>query len=143
MYALGLKVSLYWAPVIISILGIFLLSNTTASALEPITRENRILPYVVSKVITSQFFVHPLEFGILTAATYRLLVSYQAVPFRLAVIITLVWALFNAFLDEFHQSFVSGRASTLSDVGLDATGSILALALVLVLRPYIRFLIPR
>lgn len=47
------------------------------------------------------------------------------------------WAVYSllasvtmAFLDEFHQSFVPSRTSTLRDVALDATGALFSIVLI-------------
>ena len=143
MKSVGAKIALYWGPALFCMLGIFLLSNTTSSTLGQLKREGEFLPNLLTDFVTSQYVVHPTEFGILAILVYRLLVSYPAVPVRLAVMATVVWTVVYGLLDELHQSFVAGRSSTLSDVGLDTGGAVIALALVLLLGRHIRFLIPR
>lgn len=138
MRAHGGKLAFYWVPIFLWMLGIFLLSSTTSSTLGQVKESNEILPMFVSKIITSQYLVHPVEFGMLSVLVYRLLVSYQSLSTRFAVSVALGWAIGYGVLDEVHQSFVAGRASTLTDVGLDSAGAIIALSLVLILAPRIR-----
>ena len=65
---------------------------------------------------------HVIEYAIF----YRFL--YRALPRRpiLVLIISIIYAL----SDEFHQSFVPGRTSKLTDVGFDTLGMIISLQLI-------------
>lgn len=133
----------YWAPVIICMLGIYLVSNATSSTLGQAKESSGILPDFIANVLTSQYFLHPLEFGVLSALIYRLLRSYSAIQVRVAVTGALTWAIAYGVLDEVHQSFVAGRQSTLSDLGLDTAGAITAIALILFMGRYLRPMIPK
>jgi VanZ family protein len=67
---------------------------------------------------------HMLGYGLLTVAFWRGFEWKKKlfwVPFMLAVL--------YAATDEFHQSFVPGRHSSVADVGIDAIGSSVMLAL--------------
>jgi VanZ family protein len=59
------------------------------------------------------------------------LAYFYALPPRLSTGFRWLLALFMAILfslsDEFHQSFVQGRTSTLVDVGIDTVGAAIAL----------------
>ena len=92
----------------------------------------------ILNVITSQYFVHPVEFGVLAALVYRLLASHGALPHRLTLPATMAWAVAYGVVDEIHQSFVPGRSSTLFDVALDLAGATAAVALILALGPAVR-----
>jgi len=61
-----------------------------------------------------------------------------------SILITLIGVILYAASDEFHQSFVPGRTSTVMDVGIDTIGAIIGQALVW-LEPALRkliFLVP-
>ncbi|MCH8826080.1 MAG: VanZ family protein [Chloroflexi bacterium] len=126
----GANIALYWGPVFIWMVGIYLLSNTTLSTLGQIKEGSALLPWYVSKAVTSEYVVHTFEFGVLAVLVYRLLLSIQALRIRSVLLITLAWAVAFGILDEIHQSFVAGRHSSLSDVGLDSAGAFIAVALV-------------
>ncbi len=62
------------------------------------------------------------------------------------VLLSWLLTILYALSDEFHQSFVAGRNSTLVDVGIDAAGSFVALALLIAssrLRSWIGIIFPR
>lgn len=59
------------------------------------------------------------------------LAYYYALPPRLAVgyrwVVALLMAILFALSDEYHQSFVQGRTSSLRDVAIDTIGAAVAL----------------
>lgn len=59
------------------------------------------------------------------------LAYFFALPPRLSTgyrwLLALLMAVLFALSDEFHQSFVEGRTSTLRDVGIDTAGAAIAL----------------
>jgi VanZ family protein len=117
---------LYWMPAIVWIGLIFLLSNTPSSGIDEVKKGPlALLPPTVASVATSSLLVHPLEFGVLAVLIYRLLASYKSLALRYVIIFTLLVTIGYGALDEFHQSFVQGRSSTLADVGLDTIGAII------------------
>lgn len=64
---------------------------------------------------------HVIEFAILflwTAWAVKRVFSNQ----NLVLVVAVMFAIGFAFLDEWHQSFVPGRTSTISDVLLDVKG---------------------
>ncbi len=64
---------------------------------------------------------HMAEYAVLYLLTRR------ALEARGASLTAAAFALFYAMSDEYHQSFVPGRAGLWSDVGIDAAGVLLAL----------------
>lgn len=108
-----------------------MLSNSTSSTIEH-TRESRLsmLPDVVESTATSPHFVHPFEFGVLAVLAFRLLAFYSRISRRFVLLGSLIFAIAYGFSDEFHQSFVSGRESSLLDVGLDSLGAMIGLVTV-------------
>ena len=129
---------LYWIPVVGWMTAIFLLSNSTASTIEGAAGEVRgfvaILPTWMLNVLVSPSFVHPVEFGVLAALFYRLLNSFKPLSLRYIIAGSLVLAIGYGLLDEFHQSFVPGRDSSLTDVAYDTLGVSIGLGVALLWR---------
>lgn len=129
---------LHWIPVVGWMVGIFLLSNSTSSTVEEAAGDIRsfaaILPAWMPNVLTSPAFVHQLEFGGLAVFFYRLLNDFKFLSLRYVIAGSLALAIGYGFLDEFHQSFVPGRDSSLIDVGFDTLGAFIGLGLVLLWR---------
>jgi VanZ family protein len=63
------------------------------------------------------------EYGILTALLFGALRSHLTCSAH-GLLIGAVIALWSAFSDEWHQTFVPGREGSLRDVGIDAFGVI-------------------
>ena len=70
---------------------------------------------------------HMTEYGILAILLWLNLILYRGVRYRyhIAAVGTTVFA----GVDEFHQTFVDGRAGRLTDVWIDSCGGVLALLL--------------
>lgn len=69
---------------------------------------------------------HFSEFGILNLLTWRAL-NRSGVPRFAAIGWAGLFSLLYAFSDEYHQRFVSGRSSSIRDVGVDLAGIIAAM----------------
>jgi|SRR5450759_1275443 VanZ family protein len=76
---------------------------------------------------------HLLGYAMLAAAYLR---GIHSLGWR-AVSIALVCVVLYSVTDEFHQSFIPGRTSTLIDVGIDTIGGAFGLSVVTLI-PYIR-----
>ena len=63
---------------------------------------------------------HFLEYAVLTWLFFRALGQNS----RWALIGAIVFSVLYAFSDEWHQSFVPGRQSSLKDVGVDSFGAL-------------------
>jgi len=135
------KFGFYWMPMLACMLVIFLMSNTSSTTLDQVKEGTGILPQFISNILTSQYFVHPIEFGVLAALTYRLFRSYKTISTRVVLSATLAWTISYAILDEIHQSFVVGRSSAISDVGLNTGGILASLILILLFGHGLRALI--
>lgn len=106
---------LRWLPSLVMMALIFGFSSLPASA----------LPHLGAL----DFFVkkggHALGYGLLGLA------YFYALPPRLTYgyrwVLALLMAVLFALSDEYHQSFVEGRNSTITDVLIDAAGASLAL----------------
>ncbi|MGD8632811.1 MAG: VanZ family protein [Anaerolineales bacterium] len=104
-----------WLPALLLMAVIFLLSATPASRLPNFG--------------TIDFWIkkggHASGYALLALA------YYFALPPRLSPIyrslLAFIMALLFALSDEFHQSFVEGRTSSLRDVGIDSAGALIAL----------------
>jgi VanZ family protein len=106
---------LRWIPALILMAAIFLFSSTPASQ----------LPYFGGIDLLIKKGGHATGYALLALA------YYFALPPRLSPLyrglLAFIMALLFALSDEFHQSFVEGRTSSLRDVGIDSAGAAFAL----------------
>ena len=70
---------------------------------------------------------HASGYAMLGLAYYFALPPYLRVGYRWAL--ALLMAILFALSDEFHQSFIEGRTSSLIDVMIDTAGAVFALSL--------------
>ena len=73
---------------------------------------------------------HVTEFLILAVFLMNVFLSWSVKRSR-AALLSAASGVFYAASDEFHQTFVPGRAGRLSDVGIDSCGIILGILIVL------------
>lgn len=86
------------------------------------TPETRWLDFVLEKS------AHTFEFAVLAALLMRALGSLELLRWRAyAVAVLLAWL--YALSDEFHQSFVPGRAADWTDILFDWLGAVLGAGL--------------
>ena len=110
----------YWLPVLLWMGVIFVASSQPK------------LPFVLNKTVDfiTKKAGHVTEYGVLAFLLWRAISKergWPAVPsFGGAFTLSLLYAI----SDEFHQTFVPGRTGRLTDLGFDALGALLALALV-------------
>ena len=108
---------LRWIPAFLLMMLIFFISSLPA---------NR-LPYFGALDLYIKKGGHALGFGLLGLA------YYYALPQRLSAgyqwVLAFLMAILFALSDEFHQSFVEGRNSSLIDVVIDGVGAAIALTL--------------
>ncbi len=76
-----------------------------------------------------QWIFHGTAFGMLTALTYLAITSTFAWRWPVAVAVAFGVAMAYGALDEFHQSFISGRSASIEDIGRDAIGGLAAVLL--------------
>jgi VanZ family protein len=69
--------------------------------------------------------VHILVYAILTFLLIRALKEHRLEKRRVFVL-AIIFAIFYAFSDEYHQSFIPGREASLRDVAIDSLGVFLA-----------------
>lgn len=65
---------------------------------------------------------HLVEYGILAILIYRALINYNLEKKR-TILLTIIIAFLYGVTDEFHQSFVFGRTSTIRDIVIDTLGA--------------------
>lgn len=99
----------FWLPVIIWAGFIFWLSSIPdlESGLEQ--------DFLLRKI------AHILEFAILTFLFLRALAK-EKLSNKKIVIYSIIFAIFYALIDEYHQTFIQGRRGSLRDVGIDGVG---------------------
>ena len=110
----------YWLPVMLWMGLIFVISSQPR------------LPFVLSKTVDfiTKKAGHVAEYGVLAFLLWRALSQGRGSPAPLSFGGAFGLSLLYAISDEFHQTFVPGRTGRLTDVGFDALGALLALALV-------------
>jgi VanZ family protein len=104
-----------WAPAIVMMGLIFVASSTPASR----------LPYFGTIDLLVKKGGHALGYALLGLSYFHALPRRLSVPYR--AVMALLMAILFSLSDEFHQSFVEGRTSTLHDVLIDTGGASLAL----------------
>jgi len=106
-----------------------------SNELTPIgTISNDFYTYAKANPIIIEFFLrktaHIFVFFCLTLLLFLLINQYTKKTISAAFLAALATTIFAA-LDEFHQSFVDGRVSSLIDVGIDLVGILMATMLLL------------
>jgi VanZ family protein len=129
----------YWLPVLGWMILIFIGSTDLLSAEHTSRFIGLVLRWLapdisVATIASIQLVVrkcgHLTEYAILAALLYRALRLYRERVFAIAFII----AAFYAALDEFHQSFVASRTSSVWDVMVDCIGALIGLVICLFFR---------
>lgn len=124
-----------WLPVIAWMTLIFLLSHQDKEEsqgigdffvmifeflrLDPLQMEAWGVPHLIRKC------AHVFEYCVLFLLMHRLIHHYHPKPASLWY--SLAICAFYAATDEYHQTFIPGRAGQLADVGIDTFGATLAL----------------
>jgi VanZ family protein len=108
---------LRWVPALFIMGLIFVLSSLSSDK----------VPYYGSFDYVLKKSGHALGYGLLGLSYYYALPRRLSVPYRF--ILALIMAFLFALSDEYHQSFVEGRNSSLSDVAIDTAGAFFALLL--------------
>jgi VanZ family protein len=110
----------YWLPVLLWMGFIFVMSSQPT------------LPFVLNKTVdfVTKKAGHVIEYGVLAFLLWRAISQDRGASTPLSFGGAFGLSLLYAISDEFHQTFVPGRTGRLTDVGFDALGALLALALV-------------
>jgi VanZ family protein len=112
---MGLRSILRWIPAVVMMGLIFLASSTPASH----------LPYFGVLDLLVKKGGHAIGYALLGLSYFYALPNRLSIPYR--ALMALFMAILFSLSDEFHQSFVEGRTSTLRDVLIDSSGATLAL----------------
>jgi len=108
------KFLLYWMPVIVYCIVIFVLSSL------PITAEQLPGPYFKFK----DLLLHSIEFFILSFLFLRAFAKEKwKMPFYFAILFTILYGA----LDELHQFFVPGRIMSFIDLVFNMIGAMIVL----------------
>jgi VanZ family protein len=109
--------ALRWVPALAMMVIIFVFSSLPATQ----------VPYFGQWDVLIKKGGHALSYGLLGLA------YYYALPQRLAKgyrwLVAFLMAILFALSDEFHQSFVEGRNSSIRDVLIDGLGAAIALTI--------------
>jgi len=129
----------YWLPLVIWLIMIFIGSTDLMSAEHTSRIIGPILRWLhpgisLARIEQVQFVVrkmaHVSEYAVLALLIFRALVNTtRRARFAGAVLITLLISGAFAASDEFHQSFVPSRTSSVRDVMIDITGAILGMTI--------------
>jgi len=128
----------YWLPVLIMLTIQFSFSTSAFSSDETSRYIVPILKFIAPSLSGERLLfwhhvirkaAHVTEYCILGILVYR---AFQVdVPNPPTVrILTVIFIACAALFDEFHQSFVATRTSSLFDVGFDCIGGMIALVLI-------------
>jgi VanZ family protein len=111
------SIVLRWLPALAMMLAIFSFSSLPAAR----------IPYFGDLDIYIKKGGHFLGYALLAVAYFWALPPRLPRGFR--GVLSILMAMLFALSDEFHQSFVEGRTSSLRDVAIDTFGAAVAVAL--------------
>ena len=131
------RITHYWIPVLIMLVFQYTFSTGSFSSSETSRFIDPILRFIIRNPTPEQHLfwhhvirkgAHVTEYCILGVLVYR--------AFRLDVsrtvivsVLTMLFVAVAAMMDEFHQSFVPSRGSSMIDVGWDCIGGLISLTL--------------
>ena len=70
---------------------------------------------------------HITEYFILTLLTYSLLKEYN-IKRKNILLISILFCIFYSATDEYHQKFIEGRSSSITDCLIDSSGALIFIA---------------
>ena len=114
-------------PAVVWAVSIFVVSHIPASEIRKAAETIDALP------IALDIAYHVVVFGVMGVLGYQVASLYLR-QVRGSYLAALVFVIGYGVIDEFHQSFVSGRSSAAEDVGYDILGAILGLSVVFAIR---------
>lgn len=106
-----------WTPALVVMLLIFMASSMPASR----------IPYLGEIDLLVKKFGHAIGYALLALAYYIALPT--SLPRGYRAFLAWIMAILFALSDEFHQSFIEGRTSSLRDVFIDTLGAAIALVI--------------
>ncbi len=111
-----LKILFRWLPAVLIMAAIFLFSSIPSKEMPSFG----VLDFLVKKS------GHMLGYALLGFAYLRA-TNARSAPSKWAYLAALLAVMLYAFSDEFHQSFVPGRNSSIIDVAIDTAGACLGM----------------
>jgi VanZ family protein len=115
-----MKILKYWFPLIFWCGLIFYLSSLP----RPLPEFESILELIISKL------GHIIEYFILTIFLFRVLKNSTNLRAKNVYSFCLIFSIFYATTDEFHQTFVPNRHGKFHDILIDTIGVLIALYLI-------------
>ena len=73
---------------------------------------------------------HFTEYFILSVLFFSFIVSFNKYHLRLCSLLSIVFSVIYASLDEYHQTFIDGRGGMFSDILIDTLGAIIGCILI-------------
>ena len=131
------RITHYWIPVFLMLLIQFTFSTSAFSSDETSRYIVPLLKFLMRNATPEQLqfwhhvvrkAAHVTEYCILGLLVYRAFQVDILNPWKLRIL-TIVFVAVAASFDEFHQSFVPSRGSSIIDVGWDCIGGLIALML--------------
>ena len=128
----------FWFPLLAWIVLIYLFSTNSFSSSETSRFIVPLLKFLFPWLTASQLALghlicrkggHLLEYFVLGVLAWRTLGTGQTSQMKARMLVTSMIVLV-ALSDEFHQSFVPSRTSSVNDVGYDLVGGLAALFLI-------------
>ena len=110
----------YWLPALLWMGLIFVMSSRSNLPSLP----NKTVDFTIKKA------GHLTEYGVLGFLLWRAIAKDRSSPAPVSFGGAFIISVLYAASDEFHQTFVPGRKGSVSDVGWDALGVLLALGLI-------------
>jgi VanZ family protein len=133
----SVRITHYWIPVFLMLLIQFTFSTSAFSSDETSRYIVPLLKFLMRNATPEQLqfwhhvvrkAAHVTEYCILGLLVYRAFQVDILNPWKLRIL-TIVFVAVAASFDEFHQSFVPSRGSSIIDVGWDCIGGLIALML--------------
>ncbi|MBN8554261.1 MAG: VanZ family protein [Deltaproteobacteria bacterium] len=123
------KILRYWIPFGAILIGIFLFSSTPDYELKKIEFP---FAHLIGHIVA--YFL--MGFLLCRALTWKFPLDAKHRAFIKPILISAACVLIYAISDEWHQSYVPGRNSTVSDVLLDLFSGIAGAATTILYRPW-------
>jgi hypothetical protein len=122
------RLALYWVPAVVWAVAIFVVSHIPAEEIQKAAETVDAVP------IALDIAYHVTVFGVMGILGYRVASLHLGSYARWSYFAALVFAIGYGFIDEFHQSFVSGRSSAAEDVGYDTLGALFGLVAIFAIK---------
>jgi VanZ family protein len=138
------RITHYWIPVLVMLMIQYTFSTNSFSSDETSRFVVPLLKVLLRNPTAEQLMfwhhvvrkaAHVTEYCILGLLVYRAFKVDITKPLKLGIL-TLIFVAVAATLDEFHQSFVPSRGSSVFDVGWDCIGGLIAIMLVWIWRAF-------